>query len=221
MNLSKKHKEQTKELTDNICKKSKKVTIFWQSSFLAQLAVPITDQRSTILWKESVYTLHVYDRRGAINIMSDTCVLSSLTLVSSSASVLGGICLLVTHYKIKTLHYGLRNILCFLTISGILTSSGYIAGAINSMIESSGGKYSDVVCKAQSFLTTFSNLASFSWTSMIAVHLYLLVVTPMDWDKKKSLKVVYHIIGWLIPGKIAVIHPFTVTAVLIVCREPK
>lgn len=66
MNLSKKHKEQTKELTDNICKKSKKVTIFWQSSFLAQLAVPITDQRSTILWKESVYTLHVYDRRGAI-----------------------------------------------------------------------------------------------------------------------------------------------------------
>lgn len=49
---------------------------------------------------------------------------------------------------------------------------------------------------------------------MIAVHLYLLVVTPMDWDKKKSLKVVYHIIGWLIPGKIAVIYPFTVTAVL-------
>lgn len=151
---------------------------------------------------------------GRLNIMSDTCVLSSLTLVSSSASVLGGICLLVTHYKIKTLHYGLRNILCFLTISDILTSSGYIVGAINSMIESSGGKYSDVVCKAQSFLTTFSNLASFSWTSMIVVHLYLLVVTPMDWDKKKSLKVVYHIIGWLIPGKIAVIYPFTVTAVL-------
>lgn len=158
---------------------------------------------------------------GRLNIMSDTCVLTSLTLVSSSASVLGGICLLVTHYKIKTLHYGLRNILCFLTISDILTSSGYIVGTTNSMIESSGGKYSDVVCKAQSFLTTFSNLASFSWTSMIAVHLYLLVVTPMDWDKKKSLKVVYHIIGWLIPGKIAVIHPFTVTAVLIVCREPK
>lgn len=109
---------------------------------------------------------------GRLNIMGDTCALSALTLVSSSASVLGGICLLVTHYKIKALHYGLRNILCFLTISDILTSSGYIVGATNSMIESSGGKYSDVVCKAQSFLTTFSNLASFSWTSMIAVHLY-------------------------------------------------
>lgn len=137
--------------------------------------------------------------------MGDTGALSALTLVSSSASVLGGICLIVTHYKIKALQYGLRNILCFLTISDILTSSGYIAGAVNSMIESSGGKYSDVVCKAQSFLTTFSNLASFSWTSMIAVHLYLLVVTPMDWDKKKSLKVVYHIIGWLIPAFITVL----------------
>lgn len=123
-------------------------------------------------------------------------VLSALTLVSSSASVLGGICLLVTHYKIKTLHYGLRNILCVLTISDILTSSGYIVGAINSMIETSGGNASDVVCKA--------NLASFSWTSVIAVHLYLLVVTPMDWDRKKSLKVVYHIIGWLIPGKLKI-----------------
>lgn len=136
--------------------------------------------------------------------MGETGVLSALTLVSSSASVLGGICLLVTHYKIKTLHYGLRYYLCFLTISDILTTSGYIVGAINSMIETSGGNASDVVCKAQSFLTTFSNLASFSWTSVIAVHLYLLVVTPMDWDRKKSLKVVYHIIGWLIPGKLKI-----------------
>lgn len=57
MNLSKKHKEQTKELTDNICKKSKKVTIFLTEQFFG--TVSSSDNGPTVHYtvkRERVYT---------------------------------------------------------------------------------------------------------------------------------------------------------------------
>lgn len=57
MNLSKKHKEQTKELTDNICKKSKKSDNFLTEQFFG--TVSSSDNGPTVHYtvkRERVYT---------------------------------------------------------------------------------------------------------------------------------------------------------------------
>ncbi|XP_062566880.1 G-protein coupled receptor 157-like [Saccostrea cucullata] len=134
-----------------------------------------------------------------------------ITLVSCLASLLGGVGLLITQYKMDNLHYMLRNLLCFLTIADIITDLGYICGTFNYMISNirsdniSEHTWNTTLCTAQSFVTTFSNMSSFAWTSIITVHLFLLVRTTKDWERNTCLKVLYHIIGWFIPGLVTVI----------------
>ncbi|XP_061196683.1 G-protein coupled receptor 157-like [Saccostrea echinata] len=137
--------------------------------------------------------------------MEDRENISVITLVSCFASLLGGVGLLMTQYKMENLHYMLRNLLSFLTIADIITVLGYICGTFNYMYSHDEDTRNTTLCEAQSFVTTFSNMSSFAWTSIITVHLFLLVRTTNDWDRNTCLKVLYHVIGWFIPGFITVV----------------
>lgn len=136
--------------------------------------------------------------------MAEWDTLSVLTLVSCFASVICGVVLLATQYKMAILQYTLRNLLSFLTIADIITSTGYIAGTIHYIYvrkDRHSWNSTNVFCEAQSFVTTFSNISSFAWTSIIVVHIYIMVKTTTDWGQNTRLKVVYHVIGWAIPGQ--------------------
>lgn len=119
---------------------------------------------------------------------------ASITLISASLSLVGGLALLLTYVKIPIL-------LVFLTIADILTAFGYIIGTVNFLtLNDDQRNTTDPMCEAQSFITTFSSLSSFGWTSVIAIHLYLLIRSHRNFEKDRLVKAWYFTIGWIFPG---------------------
>ena len=126
---------------------------------------------------------------------------AAITLTSASLSLLGGLTLLVTYFRISEFQTSVHRLLVFLTIVDILTAFGFLLGTANFLrLDYEDRNSSDPVCVAQSFITTFSCLASFAWTSIIAVHLYLLIRKQRDFLGSRMIKILYHFIGWVLPG---------------------
>lgn len=117
---------------------------------------------------------------------------ASITLISASLSLVGGLALLLTYVKIPDFQTSVHRLLVFLTIADILTAFGYIIGTVNFLTLP--------MCEAQSFITTFSSLSSFGWTSVIAIHLYLLIRSHRNFEKDRLVKAWYFTIGWIFPG---------------------
>ncbi|XP_061196682.1 G-protein coupled receptor 157-like [Saccostrea echinata] len=131
--------------------------------------------------------------------------LAAITLLSASLSLTGGFALLLTYYKIPEFQNSVRKLLVFLTIADIFTALGYIIGTVNFLrLDAQQRNSTDSLCIAQSFITTFSSLSSFAWTSIIAVHLYVLIRTQRDFQRNRSLKILYHFSGWAIPAIICI-----------------
>ena len=125
-----------------------------------------------------------------------------VTLISSALSIAGGVLLLATHYRIKELVQNrVRKLLRYLTIADLLTATGYfVAGmryAVLQTFDPSDEDENDFLCVAQSCITTFSSMASFFWTTIIAFHLFRLVVMR----RNAEISVAYHIMAWALPGK--------------------
>lgn len=56
---------------------------------------------------------------------------ASITLISASLSLAGGLALLLTYVKIPEFQTSVHRLLVFLTIADILTAFGYIIGTVN------------------------------------------------------------------------------------------
>ena len=122
---------------------------------------------------------------------------AAITLTSATLSLLGGLTLLVTYLRISEFQTSVHRLLVFLTIADILTAFGYILGTTYYLLLDPKKKnLSDPVCVAQSFITTFSSLASFAWTSIIAVHLYLLIRKQTNFQRSRIIEGLYHCLGW-------------------------
>ena len=99
--------------------------------------------------------------------------------------------------RISEFQTSVHRLLVFLTIADILTAFGYILGTTYYLLLDPKKKnLSDPVCVAQSFITTFSSLASFAWTSIIAVHLYLLIRKQTNFQRSRIIEGLYHCLGW-------------------------
>lgn len=132
---------------------------------------------------------------------------ASITLISASLSLVGGLALLLTYVKIPDFRTSVHRLLVFLTISDILTAFGYIIGTVNFLtLDDDQRNVTDNMCIAQSFITTFSSLSSFAWTSIIAVHLYLLLRPNRYFDQDRFIQALYFTIGWIIPGDLFLYH---------------
>ena len=126
---------------------------------------------------------------------------AAITLTSATLSFLGGIALLETYFQISEFQTSMHRLLVFLTIADILTAFGCILGTMNVLLLDLDKRNStDPICEVQSFITTFSSLASFAWTSIIAVHLYLVIRKQKDFLGRRMIKILYHFIGWVLPG---------------------
>ncbi|XP_078336923.1 G-protein coupled receptor 157-like [Crassostrea virginica] len=128
---------------------------------------------------------------------------AAITLSSATLSFLRGIALLETYFQISEFQTSMHRLLVFLTIADILTVFGCILGTTNFLLLDLVKRNStDPICEVQSFITTFSSLASFAWTSIIALHLYLVIRKERNFQRNRIIKVLYHFIGWIIPGVI-------------------
>ena len=126
---------------------------------------------------------------------------AAITLSSATLSFLRGIALLETYFQISEFQTSMHRLLVFLTIADILTAFGCILGTTNFLLLDLVKRNStDPICEVQSFITTFSSLASFAWTSIIDLHLYLVTRKERNFQRNRIIKVLYHFIGWILPG---------------------
>ncbi|KAL3861110.1 hypothetical protein ACJMK2_007182 [Sinanodonta woodiana] len=140
----------------------------------------------------------------------------ALTATSCCMSIFGAIFIIVTYCLLPGIRNFPRKLLLYLTLADILTAFGNLMGTIRYLILKDGEKiannsgtifyYASIneVCVIQSFITTFSNMASFFWTVVIAVYMFTAVVHPSQVFKGVKAECVYHLLSWGIPGAITI-----------------
>ena len=157
----------------------------------------------------------------------------ALTGTSSCLSILGAMLIFFTFYKLPTIRNFTRQLLVFLTIADLMTAVGNLVATVRYAIVHSAtdnakthcsvsmsnvtspnvtqpypylpvDRDTDIVCSIQSYVTTFSNLSSFFWTFIIALHMFLNVFMKTDKSERFLTKMVFHIVSWGIPCKFSV-----------------
>ncbi|KAL3861114.1 hypothetical protein ACJMK2_007183 [Sinanodonta woodiana] len=140
----------------------------------------------------------------------------ALTATSCCMSIVGAIFICLSYCRIAEIRNFPRKLLLYLTFADILTAFGNLMGTIRYLILKDGEKIANnsgtifyyastnEVCVIQSFITTFSSMASFFWTVVIAVYMFAAVVHPSQVFKGVRAECVYHLLSWGIPGAITI-----------------
>ena len=107
-----------------------------------------------------------------------------VSIVSSTLSCIGSLLIVYTYLRWKDFRTGSRSVITFLAIADFFTAFGYVLGSTNYIVRwfaDSGDEPSEcpvftMICTIQSFVTTWSTMSSFFWTSFLAFYLYLTLV---------------------------------------------
>ncbi|XP_052819751.1 G-protein coupled receptor 157-like [Mya arenaria] len=152
-----------------------------------------------------------------MEVLVDSCIdfipthTFALLVISCSSSIFGSVIIFWTYWKIPAIRNFSRKLLLFLTVADLLTAIGNLIGGIRYFaLEYSENpckrlQKSDSVCVAQSFITTFSSMASFFWTVAIAGYIVLQLTVRSVGTRSKRALVVYNLICWGFPGYITVL----------------
>ena len=162
---------------------------------------------------EDLYTTPLMNTTTATN---STYVYPIITLTlscsSSTLSLIGGLFIVVTYILLPDIRNFTRQLVVCLTIADLLTASGILMSAIRYFNMHSdviiNEEVEDGLCKAQSFLTTFSSLVSFFLTSFIAIYLCDTIVERKDrfTNRRRQWLIIFNLISWGLPGKVTVMH---------------
>lgn len=137
-------------------------------------------------------------------------------ILSSSASVVGCLLIIVTYWCWRDLRTTSRTILLYIAIADLATALGYIFGSSTYLhckfynvsrshcndgfsglgIENQckAGIYYQM-CKWQSFVTTWSSVSSFFWTTVLAFYLYMTIVHKLYKFVRKIMPL-FHVLSW-------------------------
>lgn len=132
-----------------------------------------------------------------------------LAILSSSASVIGCLLIIITYACWKDFRTTARSILVFISIADLFTASGYVVGSAVYLhykvynknatcdVNHIGDNYKHT-CEWQSFVTTSSSIASFFWTTVLAFYLYMTIVYKM-YKFVRQLMPLIHVVSWGVP----------------------
>ncbi|XP_071143094.1 G-protein coupled receptor 157-like [Mytilus edulis] len=135
--------------------------------------------------------------------VSDLTISANITTVSASLSLLGGLIIIWSYRCIPATRNQVRAMLVALTVADMMTAFGQeIAGIRWYNLGMNNSTTSDTLCEVQSFLTTFSCMASFFWTTFIALYLFICVWYSTDLLLSRSQRFLLQCIAWGIPGVI-------------------
>ena len=127
-----------------------------------------------------------------------------LSATSCSLSIFGGIVILASCLLIPEIRNFTRKLVVCLTVADLITASAYLVSVARyvNLYKATENIIEEVVlCKVQSFFTTYSSLVSFFLTSFIAVYIYDTVVTRTDRLGVARWMVIFNCISWIVPGK--------------------
>lgn len=133
-----------------------------------------------------------------------------LTGISCIASIFGCVVIFSTFFRFPEYRSNSRKLLLYLTIADIFTAAGNLVGIVRYYIVFTvhGSVVSDcnnqsILCRAQSYVTTVSNLSSFFW--MCVISFYFIVAVVKTTETAERIMVASHVICWGLPGKFKVI----------------
>lgn len=132
----------------------------------------------------------------------------SLTILSCLLSVFGSVVIIITYINIPRIQNFTRKLLLSLTVADLFTAVGNSMGSIRYLAlrsEVDGCELvlqSDNTCVIQSFITTFSSMASFFWTSVIAFHIYMQIKNGSSRLRTGLMLIGYQVLCWGIPGNV-------------------
>lgn len=152
------------------------------------------------------FAVSIYDLCNATNTTSPEVGSISTAMVSSFASAVGSILIIISFAVWPDLRTTGRAILVFLAISDLLTAAGYLFASV--LFLSQGREIAPSLCTFQSFLTTSFLTSSFLWTANLAVYLFV-AITLKKGRVAKKLFPLFHLIAWGIPLLLATIGAST------------
>lgn len=121
------------------------------------------------------------------------------TIISSVASVIGSVLIIVSFAVWSDLRTTARAILVFLAIADLCTALGYLFASILFLLKYQQlGDIFSPLCTFQSFITTVFPISSFLWTTNLAVYLFV-SITLKQVKTAKKLMLLFHITAWGIP----------------------
>ena len=130
-----------------------------------------------------------------------------ISLTSSSLSCIGASIIVLTYILFKELRTNTRSIITYLAIADFFTGFGYIIGGSNYLVHSQESPGTsciifDNICAIQSYITTWSQLTSYIWNSILAYYLFM-TISFGKYNLVNRLIPFYHIIAWGIPITVA------------------
>lgn len=139
-------------------------------------------------------------------------------LISSLLSVIGCVLMLISYQQYRDFRTGSRKVATCLAVFNLFLALGYIVGSLNYMIYRyahgsdvnsstlcSGFSY---ICVVQAFVTWSSALASFIWTGILAVYLFVTLV-------KKTIHTANHSLTWLAYFVVSLVFPIVIMTVVV------
>ena len=129
-----------------------------------------------------------------------------VSLFSSSLSIISSICIIVTYFVWPNIRSVSRQIIVFLSLADFFTASGYVIGSVNHLQYDRNDTRGVIatcetftrVCVLQSSITSWSSIASFWWTSILAFHLYITLVKGHVTLSGRLLPL-YYVLAWVTP----------------------
>ena len=133
---------------------------------------------------------------------------SYATISSCGLSVLGSLLIVVAYCALKDMRTGAQKIVTLLAIADFVSAAGYIIGSINFLVhfdeddEAKCKVFTDI-CVAQASFTSWSSIASFCWTVILAVYFSLVIVYKKS-HLAARLMPLYNLIAWGAPALIII-----------------
>ena len=138
--------------------------------------------------------------------------ISSFTIVACVLSIIGSILIILSYILWKDVRKSTARAIVFcLAICDLMSASGYLFAPIIFYVNYNASQTAEknrtpipiAACKFQSFWTTFFVLASFFWTSYLALYFVItLVLQKTQWSKK--LMIFFILTSWTIPFVICI-----------------
>ena len=152
---------------------------------------------------------NIYNDFGAINSHGETespmaLVYFYCTLISSVLSIIGTSIIIVTYFCFDDLRSNGRKILTFLSVADFLTAAGNILGITwyeikdRLNVDNCTGTC-DSMCKTHATITIFSSNSSYLWTVVMALHLFVGIVTMRKFWEDFHFRL-FHAVCWGFPG---------------------
>lgn len=123
-----------------------------------------------------------------------------LNLSSSALSVCGSSFIIISWFIFPDEQFFIRQIIMWLSVADLLSSLTFGVASSIHLFDNNFISNSTIFCKIQAVFMHFSVLSSYIWTMCFAHYLYHLISRQ---SQPPYLKVLYHILGWILPFLVA------------------